>query len=491
MAAFVVGAAATAAVVAGAFNLSRKDIKKTAVPTKMGKAEVSDDPFYVADVEDAAPWDCLDKGDCDLRPKREDLGDMDAISEVRWTLNRDATQEINDPPQHTKRYSANPMEFGGQLSSDEMPRMTRAATDLQFWGPTDWEAERQMKNFPSYINNRAEELNGKEINRPKDQFGNQQFAGDSLFKEEGAMDVDFGDGQTSARTSEVRLMQRNRYGRFVTSRSAERPKFLPPTMTRSMGGQPGIEPDVTIGARLSKVFAGFLGERNGGAKAGSDFADTVLEKSRRLDYEPRTGLTHAAGGTHPSGPEVNPYEGYHYTTRERATEWDENTGGKSRMGKNGYLLLGNPELEYRSRKEPEDRAEYQQAGKAKSAYLLLGNPELEYRARKQPEDLQEYQPGRMGARGSLYGGEATHGIVIPNVKSSAVADRFLGRGGRNMLGGTGYITLRSNMKNGLKGGDCDNTPAPGLINLQTPRAVAIIGGRTKAALDDLFDVQHS
>lgn len=238
-----------------------------------------------------------------------------------------------------------------------------------------------------------------------------------------------------------------------------------------------------------------MGPRNIRNKAGPDYAEITLDKSRLLDYTPRLGNGRAPGGAQPSGPQVNPvqggrmrraddqlelpmglakprisagssldinpYDGYHYTTRETEFSWGDNTGGKSRAGKNGYLLLGNPELEYRQRKEP--------------------------------DDLQAYQPPRMGAKGSIYGGEETHGIIIPNVKSAGVTERYLGKGGRNTLGSSGIITLRSNIKNGLKGGDYDDSPETydGYINLRTPRATSIIGGRSKEALDDLFDVYHS
>ncbi len=424
------------------------------------------------------------------------IGDMgDALSDMAWGTGRDRSTELEWPPERTKTYTCHPLDYGGQLMPHEIPHGAREATDLQFWGPTDWDAERNSRK-PSYLDNTAMEYNGKEINRPLDDFGWQDFEQDPGFAEKGAEDVDYSDGQASARSTNVRLMQRNRYGGFVTTKEAYRPKFLPPTPARaSGGGQPGEEPEITFGARLSKLFSAFLGERNIRNKAPAEYAEVTLDQSKKLDYTPRLGNGRPPGGAQPPGPQVNPvqggrmrrtddqlqlpsglakpriaasgsldinpYQGYHYTSRETEFSWGDNTVGKSRAGKNGYLLLGNPQLEYRQRKEP--------------------------------DDMQAYQAPRTGARGSIYGGEDVHGIIIPNVKSSGVTERTLGKGGRNIMGSSGIITLRSNITKGLKGGDWDDSPETqdGFIDLRTPRSVAIIGGRTKEALDDLMDVEHS
>lgn len=476
MAVFVVGAAATAAMIAGAYGITRIPAgAKKAILTSSSNAngtgyiyDATEDKrkhdqyglkhtTYEADF--ASPgwddqdwsWDCDASGSCTkvsggAPPGRGPLygehmpmpvGNLgDALSEIQWGTGRDASTEFELPPERMKTYTSHPLDYGGQLMPHEIPHGAREATDLQYWGPTDWDAERNSR-MPSYLDNAAIELNGKEINRPLDDFGWQEFSHDPEFADRMAEDVDYAEGQSSARSTNVRLMQRNRYGSFVTTRDPVRPKYLPPIPTRaSGGGQPGMEPDITFGARLNKVFSAFLGERNIRNKAGPEFADVTLDQSRLLDYTPRLGNGRAPGGAQPSGPQVNPvqggrmrrtddqlqlpmgqakpriaagssldinpYDGYHYTSRETEFSWDDNTGGKSRAGKNGYLLLGNPELEYRQRKEP--------------------------------DDLQAYQPPRMGAKGSIYGGEDTHGIIIPNVKSSGITERTLGKGGRNIMG---------------------------------------------------------
>jgi hypothetical protein len=303
------------------------------------------------------------------------------------------------------------------------------------------------------------EFNGKEINRPKNTYGEQVFEHDADFTNEGAEDMSSAGGQTSARTTNVRLQARNQYGSFVTTKEVKRPKFLPPTRSHAAGGgAPGIEPEITFGARLSKVFSAFAGGRT--RNAPPEMAETTLETSRRITINLPMGLAKpriAASGSL----DINPYDGHHYTSRETQFTWENNTAGKSRAGKN--------------------------------AYMLMGDAQLEHRSPKAPDDMEGYQAPRAAARGSIYAGEAAHGISFPNVKSSAVSDYLTGRGGRNTLGSNGLITLNANMINGLKGGDYDDSPETrrDLINLRTPRSAAIVGGRSKEALDELFDVKVS
>jgi hypothetical protein len=85
--------------------------------------------------------------------------------------------------------------------------------------------------------------------------------------------------------------------------------------------------------------------------------------------------------------------------------------------------------------------------------------------------------------------------MFPNVKLSpmSIETPIIGRGamGKGLHGQNGLITLSSNMKHGLKGGDVDNSPMDNLHDLSSARSVGIIGGRTPEAFSDLFDVQHS
>jgi hypothetical protein len=108
--------------------------------------------------------------------------------------------------------------------------------------------------------------------------------------------------------------------------------------------------------------------------------------------------------------------------------------------------------------------------------------------------MQEYVAPRGGAKTGTYGGEAAHGIMIPNVKSESLESRLTlgGRGGRGLLGKAGIITLGHNTAT-RKEDDVDNSPRPEEdIDLRTPLAKAMqVAGRTAESLDDLFSVQHS
>lgn len=271
MAVFIVGAAATAAMVASAYSISKtKQPRTTIAAGNPGTGYIYDsseedrkhDDYelkhttYEANM--ASPgwddqdwsWDCDTSGSCKNVPGNAPpgmaplygehmpmpIGEMgDALSEIQWGTGRDASTELELPPERMKTYTSHPLDYGGQLMPDEIPHGAREATDLQFWGPTDWDAERNSR-MPSYLDNGTMELNGKEINRPLDDFGWQEFEHDPDFTDRMASDVDYSDGQSSARSTNVRLMQRNRYGSFVTTRDPVRPKFLPPIPTRAGGG---------------------------------------------------------------------------------------------------------------------------------------------------------------------------------------------------------------------------------------------------------------
>jgi hypothetical protein len=292
------------------------------------------------------------------------------------------------------------------------------------------------------------------------------------------------------------MMAMNRYGSAVTTTDFERPLLLVPTPGAAPGGgNPGLEAEVTFGARLNRIYDAFKPWKAAaaGTRAPPDPADVDLNKSRVLLHDARLGVAAARHGTMQFGGisvnpveggrirqvddmlslprgqvkakvasrgtlDINPYEGYHYTSRETM---EGPAIGRRGAGGNGYLLLG---------------------------------PNEEYRARKVPSDLQEYIPPRGGAGTGTYGGEAAQGFSIPNVHSECameVRPALLGRGGRGgLLGKAGIVTLGHNTAIGNRGGDYDDSPiADQLINLATPKSVAMqVGGRSQAALDDLFDV---
>jgi hypothetical protein len=455
-------------------------------------------------------WDCGVQGDsCDSiignAPPGEPpiygehlpypVGEMGSVlDEIQYNVGkRDASVELNPPPERMKKYACHPMDYGGQLMPHEIPHGAQESTDEEFWGPRDWDAERHSR-VPTYVDFRTNELDGKEINRPLDDYGWQVFDEDDAFAANGAVDVDFAGGQSTARTPEVRLLARNRYGGIVSNTTAERPKFLPPTIARAGGGgQPAIDPEITMGARINRTFEAINGGRNGHSKAPPEMAEITLSKSKRLLYTPRKGLPTPRAGSKPSGPDdnpirgiriskyddfrrlpagiatprtaayggcdVNPHQGQHYTSREHDFTWDDNTVGKSRMGGNGYLLMNEYQREYRQRKNPEDMVNYSSI------------------------------PGKLG--GSYFNGEESVGICIPKVKTDGVQSLLISRGGgKNILTDVGYINMSTITKQGLKGGVWDNTPETqaGFKQLNTPQGKAIIGGRTKEALDDLFDI---
>lgn len=414
---------------------------------------------------------------------------------------RDASNELETPPEPggRTRYATHPLDWGGQLRPEETPYGAQEATDLQFWGPENWDSYRHSKR-PAYLDNITNQRDGKDINRPLDDFGSrlwddERAAGDG--GNGGSRDWGIGAGEFTARDAAPRKLAMNRYGIVPTTTEFDRPLLLVPTPGAGIGGgNPGLEPEVTLGARLNRLFSGFQPWKGAmaGMNAPPDPADVYLEKSRKLLYNPGLGVAAARHGNMKHGglgvnpvqggrirqlddtlslPQglmnakvaargtlsINPYDGYHYTSRETM---EGPIVGRQGMGGNGYLLLGSAD---------------------------------EYRTRKAPTDLQDYVGPRGGAGTGGYGGEASQGFSIPNVRSESameVKPALIGRGshGGGLLGKVGIVTLQHNTAIGTRGGDYDDSPIPDqLINLATPKSVAMqVGGRSQAALDDLFDV---
>ena len=380
------------------------------------------------------------------------------LDQIEGESDRDASTELELPPEHTVNYTCHPLDWGGQLTSDEIPYGASEATDLEYWGPENWDSYRYSKR-PAYLDQATNYKDGKEINRPLDDFGPKW---DESEGGQGAHQWGIGAGEFTARDAGPRLLARNLYGRHVTTREYDRPKFLPPTPGGAVGGgNPGLEAEVTFGERVNRLFSAFMPWKSAaaGTLAPPDFADQTLDKSRRLLYDPGLGVAAARGGQMSfGGPGVNPVQG----GRIKQVN-DELTLPKGNQGRGG------------------------------SSFLLLG-PYEEYRPRKMPSDLQDYVAPRGGSKTGTYGGEAANGIVFPNIKSESLETRLTisGRGGRGLLGKAGIITLGHNTST-RKEDDVDNSPYPAQeIDLRTPLAKAMqVEGRTQRSLDDLFDVQHS
>ena len=449
------------------------------------------------------------------------------IDQIEMESDRDASVELELPPERTVNYTSHPLDWGGQLTPEEMPYGASEATDLQFWGPEDWDAYRHSKR-PAYLDNSANYKDGKEINRPLDDFGPSWGPDEGG---EGAHQWGLGSGEYTARDAGPRLLARNLYNRHVTTREYKRPLLLPPTPGAAVGGgNPGLEADVTFGERVSRLFSAFMPWKSAmpGTMAPPEYAEHTVDKSRRLLYDPGLGVAAARGGQMAyGGPGVNPVQGGRMRQTDDTLSLPMGNaaakvsahgglninpvqGGRMRQTDDALSLpMGNVTAKvaargdlsinpyegyhYTSRETMEGPA-ISRRGQGGNGYLLLGQYQ-EYRPRKMPSDMQDYVGPKGGAKTGTYGGEAAHGISFPNVKSESTETHLTigGRGGRGLLGRAGIVTLGHNASVGERGADYDDSPIPEqLINLRTPLAKAMqVDGRSQQALDDLFTVQHS
>ena len=425
-----------------------------------------------------------------------DLGEHEVgagsfLDDIRHEGERDASVELEMPPEHTVSYTTHPLAYGGQLMPHELPYGASEATDLQFWGPENWDSYRHSKR-PTYLDNLTIYKDGKEINRPLDDFGPKW---DTAEGGPGAHEWGIGAGEFTARDATPRMLSLNRYGSAVTTRSYERPKFLPPTPGGAPGGgNPGLEPEVTFGERVNRLFAAFSPWKAATCQAPPEMADVTLQKSRRLLYNPEMGVAAARYGQQSyGGPGVNPVDGGRMRQADDALSLPQ--GNVKPKVAAGWNLDINPYQGYHyTGRETLEGPAVGRRGQGGNGYLLLG-PNEEYRPVKVPSDLQEYVPPKGGSKTGTYGGEAAHGIMIPNVRSESLESmlKITGKGGHGQLGKAGIVTLHHNAALSTRGADYDDSPIPDqLINLRTPLAKAMqVGGRSQAALDDLFDVQHS
>ena len=416
------------------------------------------------------------------------------VDQIPSEGDRDASTELELPPERTKNYTSHPLDWGGQLTPEETPYGASEATDLQFWGPENWDSYRHSKR-PAYLDQASNYKDGKEINRPLDDFGPKW---DESEGGTGSHQWGVGAGEFTARDAGPRLMSRNLYHRNVTTTNPDRARFLPPTPGGAVGGgNPGLEPEVTFGERVNRVFSAFKPWKSSmpGTAAPPEFAEQTIDTSRRLLYDPGLGVGAARSGQMSfGGPGVNPVQGGRMRQADDSLTLPPGLV-KAKVAARGDLSINPYEGYHYTSRETMMGPMVGRRGQGGNAYMLLGSYE-EYRPRKMPSDMQDYVGPRGGAKTGTYGGEVAHGISIPNLKADCameVRPTISGRGGRGLLGQNGIVSMGHNASIGNRGGDYDDSPIPEqLINLGTPLAKAMqVGGRTEEALNDLFDVKHS
>ena len=213
------------------------------------------------------------------------LGDY--IPGVQQDTGRDASSELNEDPCPTKTYPDYGIGWGDPLESSYIPHGAHAQTDLEFWGPRDYDAERNHK-IPSYLFNREQELNGKEINRPYDDYTVTFDEG-----EDGSKEVGWGQGEKSARSADVKYLAANNSQVFASfTRADEEKKFMPPVANRGGFSMPAPESQIYFGQRTEPVFNAFSGVKDiGGRAAPPQQADIQLPPhTRNLQiYQPYSG----------------------------------------------------------------------------------------------------------------------------------------------------------------------------------------------------------
>lgn len=468
-----------------------------------------------------------------------ELGDF--IPGTMTDSRRYAEVELNEPPAPTRTYADYGLGWGEQLTSDEIPHGNSAQSDKQFWGPRNWEAERGHK-LPTYLFGGAQELNGKEINRPMDDY---TMSFDQLGDEQA---VEYGTGAAASRTPDVRLMSHNLHGGIVTTRDTTEKKFLPPTANRGGTGRPPIEADIYLGSRLAKTFAGLLSGRGTGMGRGapSDAPEVQLPAASRVSgiYMPRNGNRSAKtqiyggedvneglygrinqtigfemplrlGNAPPGGaayggananPQLEPPKrriGKRYSLAD-ANDDEDVEGVWDTKGLAGPVAGGVPAgLEQNDaaggyfknsqlRIKNDGETAYGQRLAGGSGPLLLRNMASGNRCPKTSGDRQEYMP--IGGGLSKWIGSAEP-VTFKN--RPIFAPLAIGRGSVNgsLQGPRRLFTVHGNNAIGTRGASWSGEPQ-GLDEVGTEAAQStlyanIIGKRTEEALDDLFSVEHS
>lgn len=268
----------------------------------------------------------------------------DYLSEVQMDTRRDAEVEINEDPCPTRTYPDYGFGWGEPLESSYIPHGAHAQTDLEFWGPRDYDAERFHK-IPSYLFNREQELNGKEINRPWDDYTMQ-------FDQDGdERDVDWGTGAKSGRTPDVKYLAANRSQSFATTtRPWEEKKFMPPVANRGGFSMPAPESLIYFGGHSEPVYNAFSGLRSMGSRsAPSDAAEIQLPAHTRNPQQYAAYHGGAVGKTQSYGAEgVNLIQGGRMNMHiDYTPPVDRSVGMGGEMA--GGLEM-NPQLESRVRR---------------------------------------------------------------------------------------------------------------------------------------------
>jgi hypothetical protein len=455
----------------------------------------------------------------------ETLGDY--VSGAVRDTGRDASGELNETPHPTRRYADSGMGWGEPLESTYIPYGGHEATDLQFWGPTDWNAERNSR-LPSYLHNRELELDGKEINRPM----NQYFS--DFSPDDGSTPVEFSGGYASGRTADVRLQGLNRYWHVATTKRAdENLMFLPPTQNGKTGSMPPLMPEMSFGARVVKAFNAFKPWRDMGKRGAPPIAAAIqLPPSTRnpQNYEERVGnpTPYTAsygsegvnsayggrpnrvlefndwmrggnlppGGAAAAGLETNPMRDG--VIRRIAGQWDTFGNPGFKITANAGTELNPPDGGYHYTTRERILSDSETAnGRTPSNggwVGLLHNSAAGARGRKDNTGRAEYQaPGGSKQGQSQWGGA---GVVGQFQALHALPTWALPRGGISAGGGTGGATgthsmwtLHGNVAKATTWSDEPPVSVGDAAN--NPMQASILNNRTAAELSDVLDVEHS
>lgn len=457
--------------------------------------------------------------------------------------------EINEDPAPTRSYADTGLGWGEPLGSGDLPSHGESIGETyeDKWGERAWAAE--TKSFvPDYTYSAAEELDGKEINRPQDTFS-------MSFDQYGTeAPVDYGTGAASARSADVRLMGRNIYGRFPTRTTAEPKEFLAPMPTRAGNSKPPVEAGWVFGARTLRYFDGFMPWKGAGTKsAPPEPADVVLPAatrradtyesrlgvatssgavyggegvntveggrvSRLIDYEPRMGAINPTSGARSGGLDVNPKVGGRIRTtgtrfdlgrvsegkKEEDEEgvWDTTgiAGARYGAGIGSGVDVNDPEKGshgiIRSRSMADDDFVYGRRHHGKSGPIMLREYAADARPRKDDDGRAEYQAPGGGV--SKYIG---HGLDLVYKPRSIITPGMIGKSGGGGAGGrtgirAGVYTIHGNSAIGTRGAAYSSVPSD-VVEDEIGEAAKsslyrnIISKRSEDELDDVLGVSHS
>lgn len=477
---------------------------------------------------------------------RETMTLGDYLPGLQTETRRDAEVELNEPPHPTRRYPDFGLGWGEPLESWNIPHGAQSATDLQFWGPTVWEAERKHK-LPSYLFNGAMEADGKEVNRPYD-----TYFGD-FDENDGSVRVEHGTGAYSGRTTNVRLTSLNRYGGIATTKDTIPRLFMPPVQKGSRGmGMAPKPPERSLGARIITSFNAFWPWREGGSKNAPPMMAAIQLPSatrRAGTYEERVGDPQGKtqsygseginihqggrmgkrlpfnfwvregnlppGGGAPAGPDTNPEMGGAIRKIGRRYDLDDEDGSAGELpgawdtrNSGGFVYGGvgagteqNPPdqgygytTQLRITRDGEHAASRGSANG--SGPMLFHDLSKGARATGDCGRRPDYQGSQF--RASAYGGVDIAGQTFP-VRRISASHPFL-VGGVSGGGGQGGMpiprsvwTIGGNMLRGTRGGDFDDSPPQdiGAEPIKSALFKNIIGRRTESELSDVFSVSHS